>query len=156
MKILVLSDSHQHEANLEKAVTVAVRSGIFSVIFLGDGYADLSAITARQPITVYAVRGNIDKGIQAEKEKILEIEGYKILLIHGNQIGYTRNSASFLIDKEIDILLYGHTHHQKKEIVKVSGRAIYACNPGTIAKGEYGILEVIPHKVTFDFKKIVT
>lgn len=152
MKILVLSDSHQHGAHLQNVVSAAARKGITTIIFLGDGYGDLDIIKTMFPVTVYAVVGNMDKGIQGDKIRMLDIEGYKILLIHGNQVGYSQDFTPFLQDRKIDILLYGHTHQQKKGIVKVNGRDVYVCNPGSIANGEYGILEVTSQSVAFEFK----
>lgn len=151
MKILVVSDSHQQKTNLKKAFTAAAAEGAELFIFLGDGIEDLKQVETQIP--VYGVFGNMDKG-EGEKEKVIEVAGYRVLLIHGNQLGYQQNFEQFLKGRTIDILLYGHTHKQDMSVVKINGHDIGIYNPGSIAKGNYGILELTPSKVHFEMRRL--
>ncbi len=69
------------------------------------------------------------------KREIVEVNGYKILLIHGEEYGHTTNCITELFDEylakyDFDICLFGHTHKYYKNYYK--GKLFL--NPGSIGE----------------------
>ena len=87
---------------------------------------------------VYAVRGNMDH-MDLPQKISLEIDGLKILLIHGNQFG--RGNYSELIEyvkkDGHNLVVCGHTH--KPETFKEDGVAVINPGSATGAPGGDGI-----------------
>ncbi|WP_335755360.1 metallophosphoesterase [Thermococcus profundus] len=79
-----------------------------------------------------AVRGNVDK-LTLPEEKVVEVEGIRVLLLHGHQF-FTLN-AHFLALKALeagaDVLVFGHTHRFYSDIVSLHGRRVWLVNPGS-------------------------
>lgn len=142
MKIAIFSDSH---GNVDFMLKVLKIQSFDAVIHLGDHAADAQSIRlVHQSFPVYSVRGNCDLTAAESEEIILELEGKRILAIHG----HTKNVKYGLLNalcaaREVnaDILLFGHTHvplcsHE---------HGVLLLNPGTIGKGNmktYGIVEI--------------
>ena len=83
-RILVLSDSH---GNVNNMVTAVSRLHPDMIIHLGDCWADAEQLHRKFPMTVMEqVPGNCDCR-QEVQERILLIEGKKILICH-NRITY--------------------------------------------------------------------
>jgi putative phosphoesterase len=115
MTFLVLSDSHGRHDLISKAC--ALNRSATALFFLGDGIRDLSyADTCGIPLV--SVRGNCDLFSSSamndiSTEHITRVGEYNIMLIHGHTYGvksslYRAAEAAAL--KEVDILLFGHTH----------------------------------------------
>ena len=80
-RILVLSDSH---GNVNNMVTAVSRLHPDMIIHLGDCWADAEQLHRKFPMTVMEqVPGNCDCR-QEVQERILLIEGKKILICHGH------------------------------------------------------------------------
>jgi putative phosphoesterase len=80
-RILVLSDSH---GNVNNMVTAVGRLHPDMIIHLGDCWADAEQLHRKFPMTVMEqVPGNCDCR-QEVQERILLIEGKKILICHGH------------------------------------------------------------------------
>ena len=63
--------------------------------------------------------------------KTFSICGYKIGLVHGHQVipwGDEASLEAFVREKNVDILISGHTHEQK--VAKVNGK--FLVNPGSV------------------------
>ena len=75
-----------------------------------------------------AVEGNNDWQFEFPKERIFEIGGHRILLMHGHRYTY---SANLMVDKakenKVDIVFYGHTHVFSDKIL----HGIRFINPGS-------------------------
>ena len=143
MKILILSDTH---GNTNAVVKILEREkNLDSIFHLGDGIADI--YKAREQIECpkcYTVRGNCDESLATPPEMILNLEGFKILLTHGDGYG-VKNTTSALYqsarDKNADIAIFGHSH---KQIYQYES-GIFMFNPGSVLAdigktSEYGIL----------------
>lgn len=81
------------------------------VFFLGDGIKSLGELAFHSGF--YGVTGNCDGSIPQHQEQVVEIDGLRMLLTHGDKY-HVKND---LIDlamraKELDctIVFYGHTH----------------------------------------------
>ena len=111
MRILVLSDSHGNVDNMARAVELTAPD---RVLHLGDCQRDLTALRGRFPaLPMEGVPGNCDWGSCDQPERLLEIGGVRIFMLHG----HTRNvksspMAAMYAAKEYgaQVLLFGHTH----------------------------------------------
>ncbi len=141
-RILVFSDSHGRDEYMIKTIE---RIPCDLVVHLGDNVRDIEDITYIYPdIKFEYVRGNCDFASPAEATKIIEAEGFRILLTHGHEFGVKTGMEriyDFAAENGIDCILYGHTHipfcEKEGDMLVLnpgSGR-----NPG----GEsYGVIEI--------------
>ena len=82
MEILVLSDSHGRVDHMVRAVE---QFHPRQVLHLGDCVRDAQALERQFPqLPVTMVPGNCDWGQTGEPERLLEIEGVRILMMHGH------------------------------------------------------------------------
>ena len=146
MKILVLSDSHGAVDAMRLAVE---REQPDTVLFLGDCLHDAEGLQRSfAKLPVETVPGNCDWGSLDEPERLIELGGVRLLMMHG----HTRNvkydgTRAYYAAKEMgaDVLLYGHTHYP---MVDYDG-ATYTMNPGSIRdRRTYGVLLIESGKVT--------
>ena len=93
--------------------------------FAGDGISGLNDF-AKKPF--YAVKGNCD--LIGEEEKIIEIDGVKILLTHGYLYGVKSSYLRLIYRAKelgVNVVIFGHTHlpliMQEEEVLLL--------NPGT-------------------------
>ena len=136
MDVLVLSDSHGNK----RLVYQLLRSHplVRYLLFCGDGLADVADIEEDFPtVTVYAVRGNCDvfSRFDAEEEQLVEIDGVRILLMHGHAYRVKENldaAASHAAHLGADLLLFGHTHLPHEEYREIHSRQLCLFNPGSI------------------------
>ena len=117
MTLLILSDSHGRPDRIREAIHRVRPDGI---LFAGDGLRDLSGMDL--PCPLWAVSGNCDWSTpliiggcvtETQTEELITIDDVRILLMHG----HTHNVKSGLLsaayralEKEADILVFGHTH----------------------------------------------
>lgn len=130
-KILVLSDTHGH---VEEIVDIINQSkGIDRIIHLGDLTVDAEEIEARTGRRVLWVRGNNDiLDRDSSDERLLTIEGFRLLLIHGHFLGVRLGPAracDYAKENHANMVLYGHTH--RFEYGERDG--IYYLNPGALS-----------------------
>ena len=156
-KILVLSDTHGHVEEIVDIINQA--KGIDRIIHLGDLTVDAEEIEARTGRSVLWVRGNNDiLDRNSSDERMLTIEGFRILLIHGHFLGVRLSpvrACDYAKEKHADIVLYGHTHCFEQG----ERDGIYYLNPGalswprdghrsyaylTLSRGKRPIIEQIP------------
>lgn len=144
MKILVLSDSHGHADAMRRALEAVSPQ---CLLFLGDGLRDLDKLRAEYPrLPVEAVAGNCDRGAPEQEEKLIEIEGVRIFMLHGHtrNVKYDPMRALYAArEYGADILLYGHTH---RACVDYDG-TLWVMNPGTVGdrtRAGYGVITAEP------------
>lgn len=131
MKIAVMSDTH---GNVQLAVKALKRNGKVDRLFhLGDHYRDAVEIGVGTRLHVDAVSGNTDLDSEpwAEREKILELDGVRIFITHGD-IYKVKQGIDRLVEKaieeEVQAVLFGHTHIAMKQRI---GNILFL-NPGCI------------------------
>ena len=111
MTILVLSDSHGNVGNMIRAVEQVQPD---RVLHLGDCQRDLTALEGEFPaLPMEGVPGNCDWGSCDQPERLLELGGVRVFMLHG----HTRNvksspMAAMYAAREhgAQVLLFGHTH----------------------------------------------
>lgn len=134
-RILVLSDSHGNVNNMVLAVN---RTSPDMMIHLGDCWSDAQQLKTKFPgIPMEQVPGNCDC-VQEFLERILLIEGKKILICHGHtfnvKAGYL-NLEYAAQERQVDAALFGHTHR----VFYGTHNQITYLNPGSIGAPGYGI-----------------
>jgi len=143
MRILVLSDSHGHVAAMERAVALSQPDHI---LHLGDCLRDADALCRRFPaLPLTAVPGNCDYGACEEPEKLIELGGQRIFLLHGHTRGVKHgiDRARYAAEEVgAQILLFGHTHCP---LVDFDG-SVHILNPGTAGgihhAATYGVITI--------------
>ena len=147
MRILVLSDSHGCVEPMEQCVE-RVQPQV--ILHLGDCVRDAQRLEERYPdIPLLGVPGNCDYGGLDQLERLTELGGVRILMMHG----HTRRvksgpMAAIYAARECgaDILLFGHTH---QPVVDRSGD-FWVMNPGCIGpsvRRTYGVITLEDGKV---------
>lgn len=147
MRILVLSDSHGCVEPMEQCVE-RVQPQV--ILHLGDCVRDAQRLEERYPdIPLLGVPGNCDYGGLDQPERLTELGGVRILMMHG----HTRRvksgpMAAIYAARECgaDILLFGHTH---QPVVDRSGD-FWVMNPGCIGpsvRRTYGVITLEDGKV---------
>lgn len=131
MKILIVSDSHGKNTNLDRVLQQV--SPIDMLIHLGDleGTEDYIEAVAEWPYEM--ISGNNDYFTDIEREKMITIGSYRVLLTHGHrQQVYcgTEVIKEWAKEKGADIVMFGHTHVPLLEM----DDDIIALNPGSISK----------------------
>lgn len=119
-KVLVISDTHG-DKELIKEVQQKEKPDV--TLHLGDFARDLEG--------GYAVKGNCDAFSKEPLERILDIEGLKILMVHGHVEGVKGSLEGLFYKakvKEVDIALFGHTHRPFGAEVE----DIFIFNPGSL------------------------
>lgn len=154
MKILIISDIHRDLKTLQKILDKESNSDL--KIFLGDFQLSRNEQKRYSNFFDYVVQGNNDYSGISEKEILVEIEGIKILLVHGDYYNdiyrYVDKSKLVNYAKKLGAkyVFHGHDHIANKTII--DGITIF--NPGSPSfprgnsKASYGIMIIENKNVT--------
>jgi putative phosphoesterase len=134
VRIGLISDTH---GKLRPKV-FDVLAGVDLILHAGD-VGPIDILTELEAIApVHAVLGNTDSWeLQPRvKESVeLELEGKRILLVHGHQLGAPTAERLRAAWPDADIIVYGHTHRQR--IDRIDGRLIV--NPGAAGAARFDL-----------------
>ncbi len=142
MRIVVLSDSHKAKGNLFEIVEKHMDTADLFV-FLGDVDDDFDDVLMLYPDLKYErVAGNNDWYSEHQLQKILYLNGKRVLICHGHT--YHVKSGLLEITQKcraagIDLCLYGHTHVQYSNY----NNGLYILNPGSVRSGDYAMVDII-------------
>lgn len=156
MRIIVLSDSHKHIANLVEAISNEPTAEI--VYFLGDGTYEMDEVREIFKEKMFIiVRGNCDFIDTVPLCDIRSVDTCKIYASHGavenvklSFVGI-KNEA---IKNSCNIALFGHTHQKYYNYED----GLHLFNPGSIKEGSYGVIDIMEngimcfHKNLFEIK----
>ena len=164
MELLIFSDSHGNINAMKRALERQIKRPD-AVCFLGDGLSDAESLEGNGRILWHCVRGNCDWGVLGDgypTDRILELEGHRLLLTHGHFYGVKEGCARLLmhaLEIGADIVLYGHTHEPMLCTLPAGEEAfgirlpktIYLFNPGSIGRhaGSFGTLLLREQDVLF-------
>ena len=127
--LVIISDTHNMGMqNMPDQVINAMDEADY-ILHLGDGEADILALKRSYGGKVIAVRGNNDASF--EKERVVTIEGAKMLLTHGDLYNVRTRLEKLLArarEEGADYVLFGHTH--RALIAQESG--VTFINPGSL------------------------
>ena len=146
MKVLVVSDTHRLNGNLEKVIE---KTGpLDMLIHCGDVEGSEDYIEALAGCPAVMVAGNNDFFSNLPGEEEFMVEGYHIFTTHGH--GYYVSMGETRLKQEArgrgaDIVMYGHTHrpfYEKEEglITLNPGSLCYPRQPGR--KPSYMIMQI--------------
>jgi putative phosphoesterase len=151
LKILVVSDTHGYNDNLEKVIKIEEP---FDMMYhLGD-FEDAYGVEKLAKTGVVFVRGNNDYFGEYRDTRIIELEGNRILLTHGHKyrvsmLGYDRLLYAAM-EEGANYVIFGHTHRPLLE--EESG--VTFLNPGSLTyprqegrKPTYAVLNVSEYGV---------
>lgn len=128
MNILVFSDSHRNVGRMLEVVKNSENMDL--ILHLGDNTDDAKKIADITTVPILAIKGNTDYSDDPE-ERILDLEGYKILVTHGHRYKIKSSLQNlYYKSKEADahIALFGHSHVASSE--EIGGILFF--NPGSI------------------------
>lgn len=130
MKIIIFSDSHGITSKMQEVLKL--HKDIDLIIHLGDLVKDALYLKDNTQTPVKYVKGNCD-GVQAPSEILEEINGIRLLAVHGHRQG-VKGSLDKLFyeakEKKAKIVLFGHTHIPYYE----TEQGIIFINPGSIGE----------------------
>ncbi len=138
MKLIVTSDTHGSTASLEKLA--GYLSGDDFLVHLGDFTRDMEKIIPMltdKGIRHASVKGNCDYQGPGFYKRIV-LDGKAIGLVHGHlqNVGSTLVTLDmFAREKELDAVLYGHTHIAR---VEYGSTGILMFNPGSMSEPRLG------------------
>lgn len=116
-KIGVLSDTHlislADAADLAKFLLDGPFTGVDAVLHAGDMVIP-ELVDCFYPVPCHAVRGNMDEAVSGiPNKRVIGFEGNRIGMIHGwgPRGGLEKRVMEVFSDKQIDCLVYGHSHY---------------------------------------------
>lgn len=130
-KIVVLSDSHNNKAAIDKLIHIMDEADY--VISLGDNLSDNDRLSKLYPDKLISVKGNCDYDYHLQDEIIKEIEGVLLLITHGHRYRVKSGLEDIILRAEeagANAVLFGHTHSAK--IIDKGG--VKLINPGTLCR----------------------
>jgi hypothetical protein len=143
---LIFSDSH---GKIDKTLEIIRQYPKAEAVFhCGDILGDEERLRRSTPHTVAIVRGNCDYNYDLPQEIVTAFAGKKIALCHGHRqamYGGVDLLKYWAMEKEADIVLFGHTHVPFIE----QSSTLTVINPGSISKPRqeghrpsYAVLEI--------------
>ena len=130
MKVLIVSDTHRRHGNLETVLENVGKMDL--LIHLGDAEGEEDYIEAIAGCPVEIIAGNNDFFSNLDKEKVILLGKYKVLLTHGHYYNVTvgvERLKEEARERGIDIAMFGHTHRPYLEI----GNELVILNPRSIS-----------------------
>lgn len=134
MLIAVVSDSHGDINAIKKALNKIKKAEY--LFHLGDNVKDVEGFSKGFSGKIVYVKGNCDfldrERAKELDEKIIDIEGNKILSTHGHKYSVKENIFRLkyrAMELDANIVLYGHTHIPSIEYEE----GIWFINPGSIS-----------------------
>lgn len=131
MKVLIVSDTHRDDRNLEKVIGKV--GPIDHFIHLGD--AEGSEFYYEQIVNcpIHIVSGNCDFYSDLPREEEFMLGKYRVLITHGHyyHVAFgTEELKQIARERGYDIVMYGHTH---RPLVESEG-GVTIVNPGSISR----------------------
>ena len=129
MRILIVSDTHGRLGNVEMVLEKV--KPIDMMIHCGDIERDEEYLRMIAGCPVYMVSGNNDWGLALDRELMIQIGKYRVMVTHGHHysVYYDLNAlAQVAKDKGADVVMFGHTH--VPAIERIDG--ITLVNPGSL------------------------
>jgi putative phosphoesterase len=142
MKIGIISDTHDHLGNLEKALQILKQDGVTMLLHCGDvcGPGILQALAG---FDVRVARGNMDRHpalIQVAEDVLgrgrlarlhrFTLNGYAAVMIHGDD---EEQLGALIASGQYAYIFHGHTHRRSEQRI---GRT-QVINPGALGGMRY-------------------
>lgn len=137
IRIGVISDTHMRAPAPDLAERLARSLGPVEMILHAGDLTNITVLDALDAPQVFAVRGNMDDHLAASQlpdKRIIEVEGFKIGLIHGwgSPMGLaSRVRGEF---ENVDCIVHGHSHRPMNKVKN----GVLLFNPGSVSSGFMG------------------
>ena len=135
LRILIMSDSHGRNENVELAIAqVREEIGEFQMLILLGDVGDAREIESLAGVPCYIVRGNTDYDAKLLNANVIEAGGHRIFATHGHlyQVDMRLDLLRFAaLENDCDIAMYGHTH---VPYLEEDPDDVTILNPGSISK----------------------
>ena len=138
MRLAVCSDGH---GVWESAAGRLAAEKVDGVVYLGDRVSDGENVARILGVPLWCVRGNCDLSYTYDSERVIEPEGVRILLCHGDR--HQVKSGLWRLSYRAEelgcrVVLFGHTHIW----CDVEDHGVRLCNPGSMGKARDGACSV--------------
>lgn len=136
-QIGALSDTHMRDHHPEVGRRLAqVFQGVDMILHAGD-LVNIRVLDILEAPVAHAVAGNMDDqtvAMSLPPKLVLEVEGFKIGLIHGwgSPVGLAGRVAAEFTD--VDCVVFGHSHRP----MNATRGGVLLFNPGSVSKGFIG------------------
>jgi uncharacterized protein len=134
VKVGLISDTH---GTLRPGVFEAL-AGVEFILHAGDVGSPDILVELETIAPVQAVLGNTDiPGLWpgAEEEVVLELQGRRVVLVHGHRLGSPTPQSLRSAYPDADLIVYGHTHRQRVD--EVDGCLVV--NPGAAGPARFNL-----------------
>jgi putative phosphoesterase len=155
MKILLFSDSHGYTHNMIKVINNC--KDIDTIIHLGDFIKDAIKLSELyKHIPCEFVPGNNDWTKDYPGEKVLNLDGKKILITHGHLYNVKYDYEKIILRGKAlraDAVFFGHTH----KVEELYSEGMLVLNPGSISipsqseQPTYCLVEIKEGKISVRF-----
>ena len=142
MFIVILSDIHRAKDRAREIIQRCKSADLF--ICLGDGSDAFISLCDEVGAPHTEVSGNCDVFFVNPRVPdviTLDLAGKKIFATHGHRysVKHTYDTIKYAgLEREADIVLFGHTHEQYLEYVHRDGKNdMLVINPGSVGDGGY-------------------
>ena len=136
MNLGIISDTHEHIGNIEKAKKLFAEKGASLIIHLGD-YCAGPSVRAFKGAKIIGILGNNDGDVLRLEKNFAEIGGdfrwdFCVLQYDGLKIACYHGTVPEITDaliqcKTYDVVLCGHTHEPRLETID----GVLVLNPGS-------------------------
>lgn len=130
MRVLVISDTHGKDENLNKVLEMEKNRDM--LFHLGDIEGREGYISLNSNCPCYMVAGNNDYFSPLKNILVVDVGSHKVLLTHGHHF-YVSLSTEYLkaeaIAQGCDIVMYGHTHKPEVDV----DDEVTVVNPGSLS-----------------------
>ncbi|MCL2564401.1 MAG: YfcE family phosphodiesterase [Defluviitaleaceae bacterium] len=161
MKLLVFSDSHG-DNKIMGDIIANMYNEIETILFLGDCVDDFSDFQYIYPEKYFIyVIGNCDLNHNEPVGQLIDIDGKKIFMTHGDRFGVKAGHKMIIREAMklgADICLYGHSHSPSILLDIDSG--VYLMNPGSISEPRrtdyptFGIIDIEAGKISLEIIEV--
>lgn len=130
MRILIISDTHGREGNLEEVLEM--EAPFDALIHLGDTEGGEDYIREIAGCPCYIVSGNNDFFCDMPREAEIKLGKYKVLLTHGHYYYVSLGTQELRRQaraRGLDIVMFGHTHRPHFE----EDNGVVILNPGSLS-----------------------
>lgn len=152
MKILIISDSHGHIANLKQVLDIGKKMKVGAVIHCGD-WDNLESFRAAQTfgLPIYSVLGNAD--VDPKLGKRLKVkskrfdENFLTIKLGGRKIGIIHNIKNLKLKIEnFDVVFSGHYHSKEEKNINWTK----FIRPGALINGiNFAVYETVSGTIEF-------
>lgn len=131
-RLLVVSDTHGDRRALQAAIDAQPEASL--LIHLGDGAADLTAVSEFITLRTLQVSGNCDFCSPFPDDAEFRFGGQLFFAAHGHRYGVKHDLYRFSCaarSRMARVALFGHTH----QALTVYDDGLYLINPGSLGRG---------------------